>query len=264
MTRPSETQMHEQPNSSDHARSTCWPSPPWPIAMRPARRPASWPRPRSTACIECATLHADLLRVATQHASSRRSSDRGTSGSGRRIAAARPEPVRSPLRIVRYGPRRLQPTAGHGPHDARHCRADARDPARNAVVRWRRERPGWAGGRIGSAAGSPAFHWVLRLGAPAAPEGRASRAAGLEPTGRGRRQRRPAIAAPAPSGDESLQPARRVGRWPRGDRRRAGELPSPLSEDSTSVSQLIVISGTLLIVGLGLFALRWTSRRFGG
>jgi hypothetical protein len=30
------------------------------------------------------------------------------------------------------------------------------------------------------------------------------------------------------------------------------------------VSQLVVISGTLLIIGLGLFALRWTSRRFGG
>jgi hypothetical protein len=38
------------------------------------------------------------------------------------------------------------------------------------------------------------------------------------------------------------------------------------AEDSgmTRESQLIVISGTLLIVGLGLFALRWTSRRFGG
>jgi hypothetical protein len=35
-------------------------------------------------------------------------------------------------------------------------------------------------------------------------------------------------------------------------------------EGMTRESQLIVISGTLLIVGLGLFALRWTSRRFGG
>jgi hypothetical protein len=46
----------------------------------------------------------------------------------------------------------------------------------------------------------------------------------------------------------------------------AGErdLIAGLAEDAGGVSQLVVISGTLLIVGLGLFALRWTSRRFGG
>ena len=43
-----------------------------------------------------------------------------------------------------------------------------------------------------------------------------------------------------------------------------GQGLTSLSEDSTGVSVLIVISGTLLIIGLGLFALRWTSRRFGG
>jgi hypothetical protein len=37
-----------------------------------------------------------------------------------------------------------------------------------------------------------------------------------------------------------------------------------LAPDSTGVSLPIVLSGSLLIVGLGLFALRWTSRRFGG
>jgi hypothetical protein len=37
-----------------------------------------------------------------------------------------------------------------------------------------------------------------------------------------------------------------------------------VADDSTGASQLVVISGTLLIIGLGLFALRWTSRRFGG
>ena len=40
--------------------------------------------------------------------------------------------------------------------------------------------------------------------------------------------------------------------------------PSRVADDSTGASQLVVISGTLLIVGLGLFALRWTSRRLGG
>ena len=46
----------------------------------------------------------------------------------------------------------------------------------------------------------------------------------------------------------------------------AGEPQSltSVADDSTGASQLVVISGTLLIVGLGLFALRWTSRRFGG
>jgi len=43
-----------------------------------------------------------------------------------------------------------------------------------------------------------------------------------------------------------------------------GEALTALSDDSSGASQLIVISGTLLIIGLGLFALRWTSRRFGG
>jgi hypothetical protein len=37
-----------------------------------------------------------------------------------------------------------------------------------------------------------------------------------------------------------------------------------LAPDPTGMSTLIVVSGSLLIVGLGLFALRWTSRRFGG
>lgn len=46
----------------------------------------------------------------------------------------------------------------------------------------------------------------------------------------------------------------------------AGEPESltSIADDSSGASQLVVISGTLLIVGLGLFALRWTARRFGG
>ena len=71
-----------------------------------------------------------------------------------------------------------------------------------------------------------------------------------------------AAPAPAPTGANTFN-QRDVGRGPVAI---AGERDSVtlLSEDSTGVSQLIVISGTLLIVGLGLFALRWTSRRFGG
>ena len=51
----------------------------------------------------------------------------------------------------------------------------------------------------------------------------------------------------------------------RGESTSAGESPLlNVADDRTGVSQLVVISGTLLIIGLGLFALRWTSRRFGG
>lgn len=36
-----------------------------------------------------------------------------------------------------------------------------------------------------------------------------------------------------------------------------------LAPDPTGISTLVVVSGSLLIVGLGLFALRWSARRFG-
>jgi len=40
--------------------------------------------------------------------------------------------------------------------------------------------------------------------------------------------------------------------------------PVALAPDPSGTSLLIVLSGTFLIAGLGLFALRWTTRRFGG
>jgi hypothetical protein len=40
--------------------------------------------------------------------------------------------------------------------------------------------------------------------------------------------------------------------------------PAGLAPDASGTSLTVVLSGTFLIVGLGLFALRWTSRRFGG
>ena len=40
--------------------------------------------------------------------------------------------------------------------------------------------------------------------------------------------------------------------------------PAGLAPDSSGMSLVIVLSGTFLIAGLGLFALRWTTRRFGG
>ncbi len=44
-----------------------------------------------------------------------------------------------------------------------------------------------------------------------------------------------------------------------------GENPAvALAPDPTGLSLPIVLSGTLLIIGLGLFAMRWSARRFGG
>jgi hypothetical protein len=71
------------------------------------------------------------------------------------------------------------------------------------------------------------------------------------------------ISAPAPSGGNTFNQRNNADGGPV---MVAGEPESLLSisDESSGASQLIVISGTLLIVGLGLFALRWTSRRFGG
>jgi hypothetical protein len=41
------------------------------------------------------------------------------------------------------------------------------------------------------------------------------------------------------------------------------EAGTPVADDPSGFSTLVVISGTVLIVGLGLFALRWSARRFG-
>jgi anti-sigma factor RsiW len=40
--------------------------------------------------------------------------------------------------------------------------------------------------------------------------------------------------------------------------------PAGLAPDSSGMSLMIVLSGSFLIAGLGLFALRWTTSRFGG
>ena len=135
MTRPSETQMHEQPNSSDHARHDLLA-----VAALVDRdatgEEAARARAQVDACTECATLHAELISLATVNTPAPRDgATPGLPAPAGGCPAAAPESVPSTVRIVRDGPRRLQPAAGHGPHDARHRRADARDPAGNAVVR---------------------------------------------------------------------------------------------------------------------------------
>jgi hypothetical protein len=75
------------------------------------------------------------------------------------------------------------------------------------------------------------------------------------------------VGAPADPGAPTAQVERDLGNAGRGSGMDLAAEPPPevaLAPDSSGVSQLVVMSGSLLIVGLGLFALRWTSRRFGG
>jgi hypothetical protein len=58
-------------------------------------------------------------------------------------------------------------------------------------------------------------------------------------------------------------PEEEVGPDTLGDNR-ATDPDVALAPDPTGMSSLIVVSGSIMIIGLGLFALRWTSRRFGG
>jgi hypothetical protein len=44
---------------------------------------------------------------------------------------------------------------------------------------------------------------------------------------------------------------------------RTGAAGTTIADDTSGLSTLVVLSGALLIVGLGLFALRWSARRFG-
>lgn len=62
------------------------------------------------------------------------------------------------------------------------------------------------------------------------------------------------------------------GGEPAGDRDRdrdveaGGDGPEPLrlEADEDGIGALVVVSGSLLIMGLGLYGVRWTGRRFGG
>jgi hypothetical protein len=67
-------------------------------------------------------------------------------------------------------------------------------------------------------------------------------------------------AAPGDGGTAAEEPAQE-----RASTDTAAEDPTiALAPDPTGVSGLIVVSGSLLILGIGLFALRWSARRFGG
>ena len=57
--------------------------------------------------------------------------------------------------------------------------------------------------------------------------------------------------------------AKGVGGAPGRSKELTGSTNLPVGHDTTGFSLLAILSGVFLIVGLGLFAIRWTARRFG-
>ncbi len=265
MTRPSETQMHEQPNSSDHARHDLLAVAA--LADRDATgEEAARARAQVDACTECATLHAELVSLAT--------STRQLPAMERpRDFQLRPEDAQR-LRPNRF--RRLFGSFG-----------TARDGFSRplamglttlgiaglmfAILPGTLSFGGAASAPGGPEAGSAPQQEIQTFGAaassaPAPAEGGAPQAqpdASTRPgLGAGFGSGDRAIAAPAPAGED-------LNQRDEADYSRVAIAGEPsrsrrLQTTATGASQLVVISGTLLIVGLGLFALRWTSRRFGG
>ena len=265
MTGPSETQMHEQPNSSDHAQHDLLAVAA--LADRDATgEEAMRAQAQVDACTECATLHAELVSL--------------TTATRRLPAMERPRDFRlRPEDAQRLRPNRIRRLFGSfgtardgfsrplalglttlgiaglmlgilpGTLSFGGAASGPSQPQAASAPQQEVETFG------GAAASAPA---PADGGAPEAQPG-ASTPAGLG-AGIGSGDR--AIAAPAPAGEALNQ----RDETDYGSVDIAGEPQSLLSvaDDSTGVSQLVVISGTLLIVGLGLFALRWTSRRFGG
>ena len=131
---------------------TCWPSPPSPIATRPARRPRA-PRPRWTPAPNARPFTPSSSASRPRRTRSWPCSDHATSSSGRRTPSDCAPTVSADCSVRSVPPGRLQPAAGPGSHHARSCRVAARVPARHVVVRERRKCRGRAGGRISSAAG---------------------------------------------------------------------------------------------------------------
>ena len=268
MTRPSNTQMHEQPNSSDHDRHDLLA-----IAALADRDATGEEALRAQAqvdtCTECASLHAELVSLA--------SATRALPAMQRpRDFQLRPEDAQR-LRPNRI--RRLFGTFGTARDGFSRPLALGLTTLGLAgllfgVLPSTLSFGGAASAPSGPAAGSaPQQEIQQTLGAAAA--------ASAAPAEGGAPAAQPGASAPAARPGASPQPAAGLG-FDSGDG--AVAIPAPtdvdtfnqrdvagegqgltsLSEDSTGVSVLIVVSGTLLIIGLGLFALRWTSRRFGG
>ena len=272
MTRPSNTQMHEQPNSSDHDRHDLLA-----VAALADRDATGEEAARAQAqvdtCTECASLHAELVSLAsaTQHASSR-CSDRATSSSGRRTPSdcARTGSVACSVHSVRPATVSAGRWRWVSRRSALLACCSGSCPARCRSVALRAPQAGRRRGRPRSRRSSRRWARRCRVGS-AGSTGRGRRprgAARRERTrraGRARvRSRQWAWASTTATGRSPSRHRPDVDTFNQRDVAGEGQGLTSLSEDSTGVSVLIVISGTLLIIGLGLFALRWTSRRFGG
>ena len=263
MSGPSEIQMHEQPNSSDHSQHDLLV-----IAAFADRgatvEEAELARAQMAVCSECAALHADLVSLAT----------------ATRVLPPieRPRDFRlRPVDAQRLRPnliRRLFGSFGT-PRDGFSRPLAAGLTTLGLAGLMLGILPGTLS--LGSSGGStvatsaPAEAPVAGAPAPqAAPA--ASAAAGGAPAQAPSPDR---LTAHFENGEVAADNARPLavgeleGEGDGGPVMIAGEGASnaPLAsvaDDNSGVSQLVVISGTLLIIGLGLFALRWTSRRFGG
>jgi hypothetical protein len=264
MSGPSEIQMHEQPNSSDHSQHDLL------VVAAYADRGATGEeadlaRAQIASCHECAALHADLVSLAT--------------------ATRQLPPIERPRDFT------LRPA------DAQRLRPNLirRLFGSFGTPRDGFSRPlaaglttlGLAGLMLGilpgtvslggfASSGSAAASAPADAPVAAAPAPQAAPAASAAAGGAPEAQPSPNDLEQHFAGDRAALEARPEGAGELegesdggGPVMIAGEPASnaplaPVADDTTGASQLIVISGTLLIIGLGLFALRWTSRRFGG
>jgi anti-sigma factor RsiW len=249
--------MHEQPNPSDHPQHDLLV-----IAAFADRgatgEEADLARAQIATCTECAALHADLVSLAT--------------ATRQLPPIERPRDFRlRPVDAQRLRPnliRRLFGSFGT-PRDGFSRPLAAGLTTLGLAGLMLGILPGTLSlGSSGAATSAPMDQFEAAASAPAAgaPAGEAPVPGpdGAQPTNR--------LEAHFSGGDQAAADNAR----PIGVGELQGEGPGPIAiagqpeafstvaEDTTGVSQLVVISGTLLIVGLGLFALRWTSRRFGG
>ena len=259
MTGPSENQMHEQPNASDHGRHDLLA-----VAALADRDTTDEEAARALAqvdaCTECATLHAELISLAT--------STRQLPAIERpRDFQLRPEDAQR-LRPNRF--RRLFGSFGTVRDGFSRPLAMGLTTLGIAglmlgILPGTLSLGGAASGPTSAPAASEVDQFDAGASAPAAggapelaPEATnrleqqfAGDQAALRPLGVGE------LEADGPAGPVAIagEPQSGTGE---------GQSLTSVADDSTGASQLVVISATLLIVGLGLFALRWTSRRFGG
>ena len=236
-------------------------------AVQPVRRPRATSRARRDAA--CRRRHGRDFSLTRRRATARRlaSAGRGVRHVARRLQPAAgdrpddPRPGRPARRERPVGPDRRRdlgagagcPTAGRPPPIARRCH--------------RARRRSRLGGRPAPGAGAPVAPPATDGVAPAAASARPVPVASSRTRSRRRRVagRRVPDARPTagrPSARRARQ-ERRPARAPAGRRRVGRHRASGCGRWVAGVPPLVLLSGSLLIVGLGLFVLRWGARRFG-